>query len=66
MIKRTVVCGICTEQYTEEKEGDGFPGWGQISGIILNGDTNPYLCPKHLKNVANFADELVGVEHGMD
>ena len=38
--------------------GDGAPGWGQLSGIIFNGTTNPTLCPEHLKRIADFMDEI--------
>lgn len=57
---RTVTCDIkgCVERYTENQSGDGFPGWGQLNGIALNGVDNPYLCPEHLHKISEFADSL--------
>ena len=59
MILRTIECAVCKKKYTEEKENDGFAGWGQIGGVVLNGDSNPHLCPDHLATVANFIDSMV-------
>lgn len=56
-IVRTIECCICGERYTEKNAGEGFPGWGAIQGIILNGEANPDLCPDHLTKVANFIDK---------
>ena len=58
MIRRTVTCVVCGGTHTEEEEGGGFLGWGQLSGVVLDGDVNPYLCPKHLEVVADFTDKL--------
>lgn len=58
MIKRTVVCGICGIAYTEQSNGEGFPNWGQLQGIVLDGDENPYLCPQHLAFTAEGLDRL--------
>lgn len=61
MIKRTVVCGVCGMEHTETLAGEGFPNWGQLSGIVLDKDENPYLCPEHLAATADFIDKL---KHG--
>ena len=58
-IKKTVCCDICNEMYTEEKPNEGFPEWGQVTGITLNGVDNPYLCPMHLAMTADFINNLV-------
>jgi hypothetical protein len=57
---RLVTCDIkgCTNRHEERAPGDGFPGWGQLSGIILDGNQNPMLCPEHLGQVAMYADGL--------
>lgn len=57
---KTIQCDIqgCKTSCTEPKPGDGWVGWGQLQGIILNGNENPYLCPEHLGRVADFADSL--------
>lgn len=59
---RTMTCDIkgCISFLTEAKPGDGFPGWGQLQGVILNGNENPCLCPDHLNRMAEYADELGG------
>ena len=51
-------CDICGKTQTEEAHGSGFPGWGALHGIVLNGVANPWLCPKHLHQVAKFVDQL--------
>lgn len=55
---RTIKCDIpgCEAQHTEKTHGDGFPGWGELKGIALNGVANPSLCPKHLAMVAEYID----------
>lgn len=58
-IKKTVCCDICGKEYTEKNPNDGFPNWGQIMGINLNGTDNPYVCPYHLAEVADFIDNMV-------
>lgn len=63
MIKRTVFCTVCRAQHTEDSEGAGFPNWGQLHGVALDGDANPHLCPACLDKTAQFLDE---VKHGMD
>ena len=62
-ILRTIQCSICKETYTEPEPNAGWKGWGILSGIVLDGDENPCLCPAHLKHVANFVNE---VKHGLD
>lgn len=64
MITRTVKCDIlgCTSTATEKNHGEGWKGWGQLLGIVLNGVQNPYLCPDHLPSVAEAADKLRGIE----
>lgn len=57
---RTVYCDIkgCDHKHEEVAFGAGWPGWGQLSGIELNGMPNPMLCPEHLQYIADFADRL--------
>lgn len=59
-ILKTIVCDICKEVMVEPTPDAGWEGWGQLSGISLNGIDNPSLCPNHLAQVADFVDSLVG------
>lgn len=54
---RTVECDICRSSYTEEGYGAGFPGWMNILGIELDGNSQIWLCPTHMGKVADFIDE---------
>lgn len=58
MIKRTVFCAVCGAQCTEDHEGAGFPNWGQVQGIALDGDANPHLCPVCLGKAAAHLDAM--------
>ena len=58
MILKTIHCSVCDDRCTEEQPGEGFPNWGQLTGITFNGDENPTLCPACLTRVATFMDEL--------
>lgn len=57
MIKQTIYCErqYCISTFTEDHENQGFPGWGQIMGIIgkdLGGKSLTItLCPKCLGDV---------------
>ena len=67
MMVRKVVCGVCGTSHTETLPGEGWPGWGQLQGIVLDGDENPYLCPTHLSDIAGFTNTLrMGVGNGVD
>lgn len=65
MIKRTIECDICGKSQTETCANEGWAGWGQIQGFTLNGSDNPYLCPQHLSDVADFVDRLAE-KYGLD
>ena len=58
-VYRTVTCNWpgCDYTYRESAPNVGWPGWGQLNGIILNDNENPHLCPEHLARVANFIDK---------
>ncbi len=60
---RTVICGVCGKKHTEENPNVGWPGWGQLLGVAIDDDVNPYLCPDHLANVADLMD---GLKNGVD
>lgn len=60
MIKRIVQCDTCSAVYMEQAAGEGFPGWGQLSGVVVDGKDNPHLCPECLGKVATFVDGLKG------
>ena len=73
MIKRTIACSICSNQYTEDEVSAGFPEWGAVHGIRFKNnktgveEDNPSLCPEHLTMVAMYLDSLVdGGSNGMD
>ena len=57
-ILKTIMCDVCSATATEKTPGDGWSGWGELKGIILDGASNPSLCPACLKEVANFTDSL--------
>jgi hypothetical protein len=58
MMRRIIVCDVCNKMVTEDNEGEGFPGWGALQGIKLEGVANPNLCPEHLKIVADLVAKL--------
>lgn len=64
MIIRTIVCDICKTTGQESKPNAGWPGWGSLHGITLNGTDNPTLCPYHLTRVADFIDKMI--PNGLD
>lgn len=66
MILRTIKCDVCGATYTEERDGAGFPGWGALQGVALDGVPNPSLCPKHLQAAAQFVDDMRGNRDGLD
>lgn len=63
---RKVYCDCCDASHEESVPGDGFPGWGQLNGIVLDGSENPYLCPSCLAVVADFTDRLREKNLGVD
>lgn len=62
-ILRVIHCSLCDKTETETAANVGWPKWGAVQGIILDGEENPCLCPEHLAKVADFIDE---VKNGMD
>lgn len=58
---RTLICdkADCRKTYTEPEFGAGFPGWGELGGILISGQTAK-LCPACLAAVANFIDPAGG------
>jgi len=67
MIKRTIKCDICEAEMVEPVDGGGWPGWGGLNGIALDGVPNPTLCPEHLAVVADFVNDLKeGRANGLD
>ena len=65
-IVRIAICDVCRLRLEETAMGDGFKGWGQLSGIVLDGVENPMLCPEHLAPVANKLDSLRKETNGLD
>lgn len=64
---RVFECDICGFKQAEKTFGAGVNGWGQLSGICLDGVDNPLLCPDHLAMVANYTDKLKrGEANGME
>jgi rubredoxin len=58
MIKRSIECDVCGWVLNEAKDGAGWPGWGQINGVNLNGVDNPNLCGMCLSRVMDFVDNM--------
>jgi hypothetical protein len=51
MIRGAIHCDWpgCLGFGLEEKEGDGWPGWGHVRGWKVDGQTRDFhLCPAHL------------------
>lgn len=45
----------CAETLLEAQEGAGWPGWGHIAGLAVNGaERDLHLCPLHLERVTAF------------
>lgn len=55
---RYIECAVCGERAEEPGEGFGFPGWGGLHGIELDGEKNPSLCPRHLAPLADLLDAM--------
>lgn len=64
MILRAIVCDVCGVKYTEANAGSGFPGWGSVNGMALDGIENPSLCPTHLAAAALFLDDMKKINRG--
>lgn len=62
-VKRTITCDVCEASQEEALPEQGWPGWGAIQGVVLDGIANPNLCPSCLASVMNFID---GKKHGLD
>ena len=58
LTQRSIICAVCMKKSTEHFPGAGWPGWGNINGVELNGKANPILCPTHLSKVMDFIDGL--------
>ena len=68
---RTFECDICQARKTEDKFGDGFAGWGQVSGVTLKVKEgtpeekvvrDPILCNDHLLKIIPILNSLLEVE----
>lgn len=57
-IIRTIQCDVCGKALEEDKPGHGWPGWGALQGISLDGVPDPSLCPFDKGKVADFIDKL--------
>lgn len=59
-ISKTIRCEVCrmSEQAAGVGGADGWRGWGQLSGIALDGAANPELCPSCLASVAAYVDQM--------
>lgn len=59
-VLRLISCDItgCEEKLLEEEPGKGWPRWGTLQGVQLNGIANPCLCPSHLEKASDFVDRL--------
>lgn len=60
-IVRKITCNICEQSSTENIRGDGWKGWGNLTGKQgPNGESELSLCPTHLDMVFEFVDNLMG------
>lgn len=59
MILRTIHCDVCGMTQTENMPGAGWPGWGELRGVQINGAVNPCLCPQHLAVLAQVLDKEI-------
>lgn len=57
-ILRQIVCDVCENTNMEYTANEGWPGWGSLQGIKLDGIENPSLCPTCLECIASFIDRL--------
>lgn len=57
-IIQSIRCDVCGAEMDESQPGAGFPGWGALQGIDLDGVENPSLCPGDLGRLGQFADDL--------
>ncbi len=64
MIERRIHCSGCgataIEAPSPGQPNPGFPGWGQLRGVSVNGLPDPHLCPKCLPIAASavFGEKL--------
>lgn len=49
MILRTIKCDLCAVTETEKEPNAGWPGWGELRGVVLDNSHCPALCPVHLQ-----------------
>jgi hypothetical protein len=55
-VRREIECNVCGERTMEHEPNDGWQGWGQLRGVVLDGVADPHLCPECLKVTAVAAD----------
>lgn len=55
-ILRNIECDVCHATQQEQEANAGWPGWGAVQGVQLNGIPNPSLCPDCLTKVMVFID----------
>lgn len=60
MIIRTIICDKCGNEFKENMENGGFPGWGHIAGIMNDetGSDKAYLCPDCLKKLMKWLNNV--------
>ena len=68
MIIRTIICFHCGIKQEETNPNAGWPGWGAIHGVQIDGTINPDFCPECLSVIMNFVDNCKQVrnENGLD
>lgn len=59
MITRKAICDVCHKEEVEVAQNIGWPGWGAVQGVSLNGVDNPTLCSECLNKVMQFVDGLI-------
>ena len=61
---RTFKCSIknCNFEETEKSYGVGVYNWLILSGVVLNGDVHPTICPYHRNIIMDYIDGINGAE----
>lgn len=55
---RIIRCCVCGKEQRESGTGHGWPGWGSLNGVELDGEPNPDVCPDHKKPLADLLDKM--------
>lgn len=57
-ILRKAQCDICGKEEFEKAHGEGWKDWVIINGVVLDGVSNPMVCPECRDPIMNFIDKF--------